>query len=191
MEGDIASYFSISQMLRSSAVDLATIFLLTVILVPSAIADYREEKIPNYFSMAGWVAGPAMHFWLSGMDGLLHASLGFGLLFGLTFPLWLIKWFGAADVKLIASVGAIVGGIQALSVLVGIFIFGFIMALLRMVVKGEFTAMLRAIYFWPAWSRGGDDVTKADRGSQIKKGTIPYAVPIAFGSLLTILYMHM
>lgn len=191
LEGDIASYLSVSHVLRNSATDLVALFLLTVILVPSAIADYRAERIPNFFSMAGWIAGPAMYFWFSGVDGLLHSGIGFVLLFGLTFPLWLVKWFGAADVKLIASVGAIVGGVQALVVLLGIFVAGFVMAILVMIVRGDISALFRSLFFWQAWGGRQETTSPRERGDAAKKSTVPYAIPIAFGTLLTILQLHM
>ena len=190
LEGDFADYLTVSYLLKSVMADLVIILLLSIILIPSAIADYREEKIPNFFSMSGWVLGPLMHFFLSGAEGLLQSGLGFLLLFGLTFPLWALKWFGAADVKLIASVGAIVSGYQALTVLLGIALAGFVISVAVMIVRGNFLSLLRSLYFRFRW--GIDDTGKDSLlvDASIKQ-TIPYAVPIAFGTLMTILYMHL
>ncbi|MEN8169064.1 MAG: prepilin peptidase [Pseudomonadota bacterium] len=196
MEGDITAYLSFSHILKTFSPDLVTVFVLSIILIPSAMADLREKKVPNFFSMSGWIVGPVMHFMFSGVDGLLQSGLGFALLFSLTFPLWLLKWFGAADVKLIASVGAIVGGFQALTVLLGIALTGFVMSLAIVVLHGGFFALLRALYlrlkslyFRFVWRV---DVKLYEPGLTdfTREKTIPYAVPIAFGTLLTILYIH-
>ena len=198
MEGDITAYLSFSHILKNASLsDLATIFLLSIILIPSAIVDYRENKVPNLLSMSGWLLAPAMHFMLSGVDGLLQSALGFFLLFSLTFPFWLLKWFGAADVKLIASVGAIVGGFQTLTVLLGIALAGFVMAMAMVILHGDFFMLLRSLYlklkslyYRFVWRM---DVKLHEPGlpSFTREQTIPYAVPIAFGTLLTILYINL
>ena len=147
--------------------------------------------------MSGWIVAPAMHFMLSGVDGLFQSALGFFLLFGLTFPFWILKWFGAADVKLIASVGAIVGGFQTLTVLLGIVLAGFVISLAIVVLHGEFFMLLRSLYlrlkslyFRFVWRM---DVKLHEPGltSFTREQTIPYAVPIALGTLLTILYINL
>lgn len=176
--------------LLASLSDVMSLLLLTSILIPSAIADYREEKIPNILSMSGWVLGPLLHFVFSGVDGLLHSGLGWLLLFGATFPLWLIKWFGAADVKLIASVGAVVGGAQALTVLLGIILAGFVMAVSVLIIRGNFYMFLRYHYRSFLFRTMGAESPASDPEIKIEKKTFPYAIPIAFGTLLTILYSY-
>ena len=197
MEGDVAALLTINHILDRSLPGLLTIFFLSIILIPSAIADYREEKIPNFFSMSGWLIGPIMHFMLSGVDGLLQSGLGFILLFCLTFPLWIIKWFGAADIKLIASVGAIVGGFKALTVLLGIAAAGSVMALVIMIVHGDFLPSLRLIYAkleslylrFKLHIEVPLDESVSEAADLAKSRRIPYAIPIAFGTFLTMLYM--
>jgi prepilin peptidase CpaA len=191
LKESIVSQLGLGHLLISSLSDLTTLLLLTIILIPSAISDYREEKIPNILSMSGWVLGPLLHFVISGVDGLLHSGLGFLLLFVLTFPLWLIKWFGAADVKLIASVGAVVGGIQSLMVLLGIVVTGFVMATGVLILRGHFFASLRRYYHWFLSPFTGTVPDRQEPDINNEKKSFPYAIPIAFGTLLTILYSYM
>lgn len=191
MEDSLVSYISLSHILKNSISDAAVILILMIILVPSALADYRAEKIPNVFSMSGWILGPVLHFLFSGVDGALQSGLGFLLLFGLTFPLWIIRWFGAADVKLIASVGAIVGGTQALTVLLGIVVTGFVMSLALVTIRGDLLLLLRVLYHRLVWWKGEEITGHADSVLSSKNRTIPYGIPIAFGTLLTILYTIM
>ncbi len=191
MEDTFASYLGGMHVLTNSMSDVVLILVLMIILVPSAISDYRAEKIPNLFTMSGWILGPILHFLFSGVDGLLQSGLGFLLLFLLTFPLWLFKWFGAADVKLIASVGALVGGIKALTVLLGIVLTGFVMSLVIVTVRGELLVLLRGLYRRVAWWKGEEITGDTDVVVSSKNHSIPYGIPIAFGTLLTILYTNM
>ena len=181
---DISSYVNFGQMLSNSLHHICTVLILTIILIPSAIADARSEKIPNLFSMSGWVIGPVLHFFFQGMEGLAESAIGFLLLFGLTFPLWMLKWFGAADVKLMASVGAIVGGTQTLVVLFGIVLTGLAMSIAVMLYRGTFFIVILRLFSLEAWRQG--KVGHEDSKSIV----VPYGIPIAFGSMLSIIWLN-
>ena len=89
--------------------------LLLLLVLPAAFFDYRERRIPNWLVLAGLLLGTAMNGFLtydtpSVTTGLLFSLRGLGLAFVIYFPLYLLRAMGAGDVKLMAAVGAVVGG---------------------------------------------------------------------------------
>jgi len=170
--------------------EVSFILILAVILIISALFDYKERRIPNILSMSGWLLGPILNIALTGMLGLKASLLGFTILFGLTFPFWLLGWMGAGDVKLMGSVGALIGSAHAWFVLLCIVVAGFFFALALLMLKGilgdsveRYRAMIGLTIFTnkPVFIGQGDDS---------KKETMPYAVPIAFGTLIALLLLY-
>lgn len=83
--------------------------LLGILAMVAAGFDIRYRRIPNWLVLTGIVSGFIWNLYSSGWSGLGHAAAGFGLGFALYFPLYLLRAQGAADVKLLAAVGAITG----------------------------------------------------------------------------------
>jgi prepilin peptidase CpaA len=83
--------------------------LLAAVVVVAGIHDIRTRRIPNWLVLPGLLLGFAVNGILEGWPGLLHAGAGFGLALLVYVPLYLLRAMGAGDVKLMATVGAIVG----------------------------------------------------------------------------------
>lgn len=170
--------------------ELSVIFVLMLILIPAALVDYKERRIPNILSMTGWLLGPLIHFAISGFPGLQISLLGFIILFALTFPFWLLGWMGAGDVKLMGSVGALVGSSKVWLVLLCIVITGMLFAIAILMLKGmlgDSFERYRAMIGLTVYSRKPTFIGPGDDG---KKETMPYAVPIAFGTLIALLLSY-
>jgi prepilin peptidase CpaA len=161
---------------------LSSILLLMVVLIPAAISDYREQKVPNWLTMSGWVVAPLVAGMFAGFVGVGNSLLGLGLMLVLMLPLWLIHWFGAADVKLIGTVGAFVGLDDSLLVLFGILLTGLVMAVFLLLKKWLLIAASRVLS-----EKRGMDVRDGARESV----ELPYAVPIAFGTMFSLLYLQL
>jgi prepilin peptidase CpaA len=91
-----------------------TKILLLLLVLPAAVFDYRQRRVPNWLVLAGLLLGMAMNAFLtydtpSATTGLLFSLEGLGLAFAVYFPLYLLRGMGAGDVKLMAAVGAVVG----------------------------------------------------------------------------------
>jgi prepilin peptidase CpaA len=109
-----------------------------------------------------------------------------GALIALTIGLVLyaLRAIGGGDVKLLAAVGAflgfpgVVGGLALMAVLGGAF------ALASMIRKGLLPLLIfntvDLIKSWRSWGRAGQLRTLESPGAL----TIPYAVPIALGTLI-------
>jgi prepilin peptidase CpaA len=175
---------------------LTSILFLMVILVPSAIGDYQRQKVPNWLSMPGWVVAPAVAGFFTGFGGVSNSLLGLALMVALLFPLWMVHWFGAADVKLIGTVGAFVGVSDSLLVLLGILVTGMLMSLAMLIYKRRLLVIINFLmlsaFMWKPWNGKGGEPHHAIRNSSgDERIVLPYAIPIAFGTMLTILYLQL
>src|SRR5258705_4886630 len=87
-----------------------TVWLLTVVLILAAVIDGFELKFPNWvtfpFILSGWLYSTLAFGW----EGLGWSLLGTAIGLALLLPAYAIGGMGAGDVKLLAGVGAWVGG---------------------------------------------------------------------------------
>ena len=162
---------------------MISILVLMILLIPSAIGDYQRQKVPNWLSMSGWILGPMIAWGCTGLSGMSDALLGLGFMGALFFPLWLLNWFGAADVKLMGSVGALTGITDAPAVLLGVLLVGLVLGSSMLLYK-------RGLYpLWQRMVRRGGVVHDSETDPVSEPMVVPYAIPIAFGTMLTILYL--
>lgn len=118
------------------------IWLIVVTLI-AAIVDFRTQKIPNWLTVSGFLAGITLHALLGGWHGVKFALAGGGLALILVLPLVVLRALGAGDWKLMGAVGATLGPILMLFVLFGsIFVSG-LMAVVRMTWSGRIKETLR------------------------------------------------
>ncbi|MCU1339159.1 MAG: peptidase prepilin type [Bryobacterales bacterium] len=125
--------------------------LLMLLVLPAAVFDYRERRIPNWLVLAGLLAGTAMNVFLtydnpSATTGLLFSLKGLGLAFLVYFPLYLLRGMGAGDVKLMAAVGAIVGPALWLWILFFTAVLGGLTAIIVVLNKGRVRRTLQNLW---------------------------------------------
>jgi prepilin peptidase CpaA len=107
-------------------------FVLGVTLL-SGWVDFRTRKIPNWLTVPALFLGIGIHMWVAGWSGAKAALEGAGLALVLLLPLVLLRALGAGDWKLMGAVGAFLGPVLFLFVLVGsIFVSG-VMAVVEIV----------------------------------------------------------
>src|ERR1017187_2377719 len=89
--------------------------LLLAVVLGAAVYDVRYRRIPNWLSVGGVLLGFALNSFLyQGWPGFRNSLIGFAVAFCGYLTLYALRAMGAGDVKLMAAVGAIVGGIMAL-----------------------------------------------------------------------------
>jgi prepilin peptidase CpaA len=110
-----------------------TIWVLTIgLTVLAGCVDFRTHRIPNWLTVPALCAGVSLRAVLGGWPGALTALEGAGLALILLLPLVLMRALGAGDWKLMGAVGAFLGPVLFLFVLVGsIFVSG-LMAIVEM-----------------------------------------------------------
>ena len=155
-------------------------------------ADFRTRRIPNWLTVPSLFLGIGTHVLTAGWSGAKTSLEGAGLALGLLLPLVILRAVGAGDWKLMGAVGAFLGPVLFLFVLVGsIFVSG-LMAVVEtlrtqrvretfrnmiVLVKGFFSFGLRA---HPKISLDNPGLTK-----------VPFGVAVAVATLVCFLVTHL
>jgi len=98
----------------------------------AAFVDYRSRRIPNWLTVPAFLAGLTLRTALLGWPGAKSALEGTGLALVLLLPLVLMRALGAGDWKLMGAVGAFLGPLLFLFVLLGSILASGIMAVVEM-----------------------------------------------------------
>lgn len=167
-----------------SLLPLLHLTALGLLLGVAVYTDLRERRIPNKVTMPGLLLALALASFLEG-GFPLGALAGAGLALAITFPLVALGGIGAGDAKLLTAVGAFVGPGGLLSVFIYGGLAGGVLAMANAVQRGAFLGILvnmkNLLLHWVTLGRGGQRISLNSPGAQ----TIPYALPIAAGALLT------
>lgn len=163
---------------------------MAVLLSAAAVYDFLKHKIPNYLSLGGWILAPLLYAATLGMDGFLNSVYGLLLALALTFPLYAIRWMGAGDVKLMTSVGAFVGFGSVLPALGFIFVIGALFSIVFHIYKQSFSTTVSRLMAMSSLSAAMRKPVYVPPGDATAQLLIPYAVPIALGTLCFLVYAH-
>lgn len=82
---------------------------LIAFVVSLALIDWRTHRIPNVLCAVGAMSGLALQVGIHGEAGLLAAFAGTLVGFGMFLPFYVVRAFGAGDVKAMATVGIFLG----------------------------------------------------------------------------------
>ena len=167
-----------------SALQILQFTGLATLLVVAVYTDLRARRIPNKVTVSGTLLALAIAPFIEG--GIpVGALAGAGLALLLTFPLVVLGGIGAGDAKLLTAVGAFIGPAGLLSVLIYGSLAGGVLAignaLRRRAILGVLVNTKNLILHWATLGRRGQRISLDSPGAQ----SIPYAVPIAVGALMT------
>ena len=109
----------------------------------AALLDWRSRRIPNWLTVPGLLSGVLIHALIGGWHGTLFALEGAGLALLILLPLVIMRALGAGDWKLMGAVGAFVGPVMFLFVLLGSIFASGIMAVVQVLRMGRVTETLR------------------------------------------------
>ncbi len=163
--------------------------VLLLLLLLSALADLKTDRIPNGFILLGIVIGIAGGV-LSGrgLPDLLASVLP---AFLLMYPLYVIGALGAGDVKLFVMIGSFLTVGEFLSVLAGAFVIGAGFSLIKLAAEKNgrerfryFFSYLHEVWRTGHWKIYGEDL-KQDYHTYCKN-KIHFAVPILFSAVCRI-----
>lgn len=167
--------------------------LLTIVILVSLITDLRWRRILNIITYPGMILGLSLNAMQSGFGGFKFSLLG--LVIGAT-PFLVLNLFneqgmGAGDIKLMAAIGALKGGLFALQVLIFTGLIGGVMAVLLLIYKKRLRATLKGMGGAMARIFQKDKQKVASReGPSVY---MPYGPAIALGTLvaLGVQYIHL
>src|SRR5215207_7542735 len=174
-------------MLGIQTVALALLFIPMAIII--IYMDVRYRRIPNKLVLVTLLGGITLNTLFGGTHGLVISVGGFALAFGLMFFLHAFGTMGAGDVKLFAAIGAINGISLVLPTLLVVALTGGVLAIIKMVYSGRAKATMFGVMHFFYGLLPGQTVPRFDIPAD-RSYTLPYAVPICFGSLLAFLLFH-
>ena len=149
-------------------------FVLFGVLAVACATDLRSRRIPNALTFPSVAVGLALNSVLFGFDGLRDSASGCGLGLVMLLPLFVLRWMGAGDVKLMAAIGALKGPEFVFYACLWSAIFGGAIALIGLVKSQRLGLALQHLYYSRLMPQaGGSFMQQAWR--------MPYAPAIALG----------
>lgn len=174
-------------MSASQNVALAALFIPMATMI--VYMDVRYRRIPNKLVLVTLIGGITLNTIFGGIHGLAVSLSGFALAFAVMFFFHAFGTMGAGDVKLFAAIGAIHGISFVLPTLLVVALTGGVMAIIMMVYSGRAKATMFGVLQFFYGLLPGQTVPRFDIPAE-RKYTLPYAVPICFGSLLAFFLFH-
>jgi prepilin peptidase CpaA len=95
---------------------------------------------------------------------------------------------GAGDIKLFCAIGALIGLRDILFSIAYSFLFGFIVALMIMIVRKNFISRLKRIYIYLKSCFLNMSIMPYDELSANNDGKMHFTIPIALGTIMVSLF---
>ena len=164
--------------------------VVALLFIPLAAAiiykDVRYRRIPNKLVFATLVTGLSLNALFGGMHGLISGVGGLALGFAMMFVLHLFGTMGAGDVKLFAAVGAIVGTSLVIPTLFVVALTGGVFAVCKMIYARRVGRTMVGVAQFFYGLLPGQTVPHFEVPAD-HSYTLPYALPICFGGLISLL----
>lgn len=161
---------------------------IAVLFIPLATwityTDIRYRRIPNKLVLITLIGGLAVNAFFEGWPGLLNSLGGMALAFGIMFLLHAFGTMGAGDVKLFAAIGAIVGTSLVPKTFLVVAITGGVLAIVKMIHARRTASTMFGVFQFFYGLLPGQKVPRFAVPLD-PTFTLPYAVPICLGSLVS------
>jgi prepilin peptidase CpaA len=164
-------------------------FTLPVLAIAAAacITDVTTRRIPNVLTFGAAAGALFVRGSLYGTAGLIDAGAGWLIGFLILFPLFFVRGLGAGDVKLVAALGAWVGPIEAVWLALYASICGGVIGVGYALARGYLrTALSNIAVIGNHWRTTGFKPVPGLTLENPERPKLPYAIPILFGTLVTL-----
>jgi prepilin peptidase CpaA len=147
--------------------------------------DYRTRRIPNWLTVSGALLGIVLEWFQYGPRGVTMSLQGMFLALLCLLPMVLLRAMGAGDWKLMGALGAILGPVMMLFILVGAIFVSGVMAMVIIIrakrVKETFINVFVLVQGFLSFGlRGFPDIT-LDNPDLLK---LPFGVAAALATVL-------
>lgn len=180
-------------MTEFNRITLLVPIVLTIIVIALAYIDLRQRRIPNLIVLPAALIGLAINS-LQGWHGLWFGGKGWLIGLALLFGPYLFHVMGAGDVKFLAAVGAFVGGVEVVRVLLLTLLIYPLLALVfliqqrkvRLTLKRftKLTSKLFGAFISPLKIYASQ--LEANDNPHIASATTPFGLAISIGTLLAL-----
>jgi Flp pilus assembly protein protease CpaA len=178
-------------------IDIGTLRIPKTLTVPMLGVGLVFSLVRGIW-MGSLVEGTGWHVWmfasspaLGALDGLLCALAGFAASFALFFVLWRVGFMRGGDVKLVAALGAWLGPVIVMLVVLGtipvFLVLGTFLLMRKMFRRG-----FQKTVFNIKHAARGDNLKKTKAGTRRREVLLAYSLPVALsaGVLLALVAWH-
>jgi prepilin peptidase CpaA len=159
--------------------------IVLAVVCAAAALDMRTGRIPNWLTVPVAVCGLTLWCVRGGAEGLLTGLQGMGIALALwVFSSLFGRVIGGGDVKLLAAVGAVQGPSFLLVALLWSILLGGVLALAVLLHRRALRHHMRGLWGWLGSALLLGKPSRLPQATETV--TIPYAVPIAIGTLLAL-----
>jgi prepilin peptidase CpaA len=168
---------------------IKTVLIMTQLLI-SVITDVYSYKVKNLMIIIFLLAGVMFH--VSSLDNydLYRYILGLVAPFIVLLPLYILKMLGAGDIKLFCSIGFLLGINDILYSMMYSYLFGFAMAMLIMLTRGNFAARFKRFFAYLKCCILTMSILPYDDFGIQSDGRMHFTIPIAMGTITVILFKN-
>jgi prepilin peptidase CpaA len=164
---------------------LATMLTLVVVLALTCYTELKDNLIPNKITYTGMVLGLVYGFLPGGID-LQSSAVGLTLGFGTLFIFYIFGGMGGGDVKLMGTVGALLGVQHIVAVLIYTSLIGAVMAIFYLTWNKKLLEGLARSMRLLISRRKKNKPTDETDPEHADLGGIPYGLAIATGTLVAL-----
>ncbi|HEY4932997.1 MAG TPA: A24 family peptidase [Terriglobales bacterium] len=164
--------------------DLVLLSIALALSVAAAAIDVKQRRIPNWLTYPGIISGLVLRSLLLGWKGTASALAGCALAGGIFLLFYAVRAMGAGDVKLVASLGSLLGPSDAVVMLLATAICGGVMAIVYAVYRKRarvtFVNLGAALQFHAVSGLRAHPELNLDNPVALR---MPYGLAIAAGTL--------
>jgi prepilin peptidase CpaA len=163
-----------------------TIWILTIgVTLLAGWVDFRTRKIPNWLTVPAFFLGITLRTVLAGWPGAKASLEGASLALVLLLPLVLMRALGAGDWKLMGALGAFLGPVLFLFVLLGSILVSGLMAIVEMTrtqrVRETFQNLFVLVRGFISFGLRANPEISLDNPRLLK---LPFGVAVAISTLI-------
>jgi len=169
--------------------NIATALIFIPLVIGITYMDVRYRRIPNKLVLIILLGGIGFNAFFGGWHGLTSSLGGAAIAFGIMFLFHLFGTMGAGDVKLFAAIGAVLGSSLVLPTFLIVALTGGVLAIFKMVYTRRVMATMNGVLYFFIGLLPGQTIPRLNVPVD-PTYTLPYAVPICVGSVLSFVLYH-